>query len=335
MTSARSGVFRWPRLAYIAVVQWWTYYRHAVRALRRGEADLLLVGHLYLGPLGPRLRRAAGVPFGIMLHGSELHRYAAVAAVQRGVLRTLDAADFLVVNSDFTRRQYLERGVRRDQRFLKLNPGVDTGHFRPDAGDPAAVRARFDLEEKPILLSVARLVEWKGHDVVLRGLPRLLERVPDLVYLIVGEGPFRTELERLADELGVREHVVFAGFVPEPQLPSFYRTARAMVVPSREFRESLPVEGFGIVYLEAAACGVPVIGGSGGGTDESIVDGVTGFRVDPRDVAAVTNATLKLLTDEPLHGRMAAAAVEHAQRFDWQRQAERLRGFLREVAHDR
>lgn len=333
MTSGRPNLLRWPRLIYIAVVQWWSYYRHAVRVLKRDGADIVLVGHLYLGPLGPRLRRAAGIPFGIMLHGSELHRYATVGAVQRRVRRTLNAADFLVVNSDFTRRQYLERGVRSDQRFLTLNPGVDTRRFRPDAGEPAAVRARFDLGQRPVLLSVARLVEWKGHDVVLRGLPRLVERIPDLVYLIVGDGPFRSELERLVSELGVREHVVFAGFVPEPELPSFYRVARAMVIPSREFRERLPVEGFGIVYVEAAACGVPVIGGRGGGTGESIVDGVTGLRVDPHDVDSVADAALKLLTDDSLHARMAAAAVEHGLRFDWQRQAERLREFLREVVN--
>nr|NIR42895.1 glycosyltransferase family 4 protein [Gemmatimonadota bacterium]NIR73828.1 glycosyltransferase family 4 protein [Candidatus Kutchimonas denitrificans]NIS00101.1 glycosyltransferase family 4 protein [Gemmatimonadota bacterium]NIT65690.1 glycosyltransferase family 4 protein [Gemmatimonadota bacterium]NIU53138.1 glycosyltransferase [Gemmatimonadota bacterium] len=211
-TSGRLSPLKWPRLACIAVAQWSLFYRHARRLLEQGSTDVLLVGHLYLGPLGPRLRRAGRVPFGIVLHGSELHRYAGISAVERRALRALDAADFLLVNSEFTRRQYLERGVRRDQRFLKLNPGVDIERFAPDAGDPAAVRERFDLGEKPVLSSVARLVEWKGQDMVLRGLPRLLERVPDLVYLIVGDGPYRPQLEGLAEELGVRDHVVFAGF---------------------------------------------------------------------------------------------------------------------------
>jgi phosphatidylinositol alpha-1,6-mannosyltransferase len=334
LTGGGPGAVGWLRLAYTAAAQWLAFYRGAKRKLRRDEIDVLLIGHLYLGPLGPRLRRVTGFPFGIMLHGSELHRYAGVEAVQRGARRTLDAADFLVVNSDFTRRQYLERGVKRDQRFLKLNPGVDTDRFRPDAGDPAAVRERFDLGQRPLLLSVARLVEWKGQDVVLRSLPRMIERVPELAYMIVGDGPYRAGLERLAVELGVREHVVFAGFVSGSDLPSFYRAARVMVVPSREFREHLPVEGFGIVYLEAAACGVPVIGGRGGGTDESIVDGVTGFRVDPRDADAVASATLELLSDDPLHARMAAAAIEHARGFDWRRQAGHLQGFLQEVVSE-
>ncbi len=194
------------------------------------------------------------------------------------------------------------------------------------------MRHRFDLGERPVLSSVARLVEWKGQDVVLRGLPRLLDRIPDLMYLIVGDGPYRPRLERLAEELGVRDHVVFAGFVPAAELPSYYRASRALVVPSREFRRGLPVEGFGIVYLEAAACGVPAIGGRGGGTDESIVDGVTGYRVDPRDPAAVADAALELLTDDGRHRRLASAAREHAVGLDWRRQAERLRQMLKEVA---
>jgi phosphatidylinositol alpha-1,6-mannosyltransferase len=168
---------------------------------------------------------------------------------------------------------------------------------------------------------------------VLRALPSVLERVPDAVYLIVGSGPYRAELERLARELDLASNVVFAGFVPDEELPSYYRAADVVAVPSREVVESVPIEGFGIVYVEAGACGVPVVGGRDGGTDESIDDGVTGFRIDPRDETALADAVVRLLGDRDLARRFGRAGRDRAvQLFDWAIQAERLRAFLEEVA---
>ncbi len=334
MRRRRFEILRWPRRAHIVLTQWVRYYKHAAHLIAAEGADVLLLGHLYLGPLGKRLRGASGVPFGIMLHGSELHRYMNLPAVRRGALRALDAADFLVVNSEFTRGQYRELGVRASQRFVIVSPGVDTTLFRPDAGEPAAVRQRFGLGDRPLLLSVARLVEWKGQDVVLRALPEIRRQVPDVVYMIIGDGPYRAELERLVGRLGMAEHVVFAGFVAESELPSYYRAANLVAVPSREFRDGLPVEGFGIVYVEAGACGVPVIGGEGGGTADSIVDGETGYRVDPNDPAAVSEAVIRLLVDPQLAERMGRAGRERAvERFDWAIQADRLSRLLDTVTH--
>lgn len=326
---------RWPRAALLAAVQWVLFYRHARRLLRREEAGVLLIGHLYLAPVGIALRRVTGVPFGVMLHGSELHRYIGRRLVRAILLRCLNGADFLVVNSDFTRRQYLELGVRPEQRFLKVNPGVDSSLFRPDAGDPERLRRDLRLGDRPVLLSVARLVPWKGHDRVLRALPRILERVPDAVYLIVGEGPHRSALEEIVAEQGLEDHVHFAGFVPDEDLPSYYRVADVVVVPTREVAEGMAIEGFGIVFVEAGACGVPVIGGRMGGTDESIEEGVTGFRVDPDDPRMLTDAIVRMLADRDLARRFGRAGRDRAvQLFDWSRQAERLRGFLEQVADD-
>jgi phosphatidylinositol alpha-1,6-mannosyltransferase len=183
-----------------------------------------------------------------------------------------------------------------------------------------------------LLLSVARLVEWKGQDVVIRALHRVREEVPAAAYLIVGDGPYRRELERLVSELGLEQHVTFAGFVPESELPSYYRAADAMVVPSREFRDGLPIEGFGIVYMEASACGTPVIGGRGGGTDESILDGETGYQVDQNDPEAVADAAIRLLEDRDLAERMGRNGHQRAVRgFDWKIQADKLRRFLEDV----
>jgi phosphatidylinositol alpha-1,6-mannosyltransferase len=335
MTGSRIGIPRLLRMAYLATAQWTLFHRHARRILSEEPADVVLIGHLYLGTLGPRLRRRTRARYGIMLHGSELHRYMGWRAVRRRMLAALDAADFLVVNSEFTRRQYLERGVRGDQRILKINPGVDAAHFRPDAGNPLQVRERHGLGDRPVLLSVARLVEWKGQDMVLEALPRIREAVPEVAYLIVGEGPHRASLLGSVRRLGLERHVVFAGFVPSSELPSYYRAADVMVVPSREFAGGLPIEGFGIVYVEAGACGTPTIGGLAGGTEESIEDAVTGFRVDPNDPGAIADAALRLLADRELARRFGRAGRERAVRqFDWSIQAGRIRALLESVADE-
>ena len=327
---------RWPQVGYVAASQWLQFYRHGSRLARERDVDVVLIGHLYLAPLGVPLRRKTGVRYGVILHGGELHRYMRVKAIKRTMLTALNAADFLIVNSDFTRNQYYERGVRRDQRFLKVSPGVDTSIFRPDAGDPTAVRERYALGEEPMVLSVARLVEWKGQDTMLRAMPQVLSEVPNARYLIVGGGPYRPELEKLVRQLGVDDHVVFAGFVPETELPSYYRAADVLAVPSREVTEGVPIEGFGIVYVEAGACGTPSVGGSGGGTNESIDDGVTGLRVDSDNPADVARATIRLLKDRELAQRFGRAGRELAvKQFDWSIQADRLRKFLEDVADDR
>ncbi len=332
-TQTAFSFLRWPRVGYVAASQWVQFYRHGSKLAREQNADIALIGHLYLAPVGAALRRKVGVRYGVILHGGELHRYLRFGPVKRVMMGALNSADFLIVNSDFTRRQYHERGVRRDQRFLKVNPGVDTSVFRPDAGDPAEVRQRHGLGERPLVVSVARLVEWKGQDTMLSAFTQVLTEVPDARYLIVGGGPYRQQLERQARQLGIEDHVVFAGFVPEDRLPSYYRAADVVAVPSREVTRDVPIEGFGIVYVEAGACGTPVIGGRAGGTEESIDDGVTGFRVDSNDPSDVAQATIRLLKDRELARRFGQAGRERAvQMFDWSIQAQRLRGFLEGVA---
>ncbi len=152
--------FRLVRMARVALAQLVGFYRSACQLIEAEGVDVALIGHLYLGPLGPVIRRRTGTRYGVLLHGSELHRYMVWSPVRRTMLWALNSADFLVVNSGFTHRQYLDRGLWEEQRVLKLNPGVDVSRLRPDAGDPGEVRGRHGLGERPVLLSVAR---WSGR----------------------------------------------------------------------------------------------------------------------------------------------------------------------------
>jgi phosphatidyl-myo-inositol dimannoside synthase len=324
------------RLAYAAYVGIGQYVWFAWGAcVRLGgmPAALLLAGHLYLAPLVRVVASLQQQRYAVFLHGGELYRYWGNGLVRRTMLWGLAGASFVVANSEDTARQYLRRGLAASVPIHIVHPGVDTEHFQPM---PNVQELRKDLgipSSGPILLSLARLVEWKGQDTVLRALPRIREACPSVHYVVAGSGPYRADLERLAQELGISEAVQFAGFVPYEALPQLLAAADVIVLPAREFRSGMPAEGFGITLLEAAACARPVVAGNVGGTAEAVLDGVTGLLVDPCDPAAVAGAVLRLLDDPELAGRMGEAGRRRAlAEFTWQAAARRLAALIEEAS---
>ena len=346
MQASRWAFLRLPYIAFIALAQYLLFAYHSWQRLRQDQAGLLLVGHLYLAPMGRLLAALLNRRYTVLLHGGELNRYWHLKPVRVLMRWGMDGADFLIVNSRHTQNQVRQRAVRADMPIHIIHPGVDTTRFTPrpsiEGGPTSPLESRgikggptSPLElggieggphrGSPILLSVARLVEWKGQDVVLQALPRIREAFPTVYYVIVGKGPYQEALQELSQRLGVEGAVIFAGFVPDEQLPLYYAAADVVVLPSREIRPGVPVEGFGITLMEAAACGKPVVAGNVGGTDDAVVDGVTGLLVDPNDVEAVADAILALLNDPAKAAQMGAAGRERAVAdFTWAMQAERF-----------
>ena len=328
MRESRWHLLRMPYIAYIAAAQLVLFLWHGLRLGSQRSIQVVLIGHLYLAPVGWLLGRLLRVPYGVSLHGGELHRYFDWLPVKRTLLFSLNRADFIIVNTHFTRRQYLERGVRPDQTFVVVYPGVDVDLFHLGV-DGADLRDRFGLAGKRVILTVARLVDWKGHDLVLAALPAVLRQVPGTHYLIAGDGPYRQDLERLTVALGLQDCVTFAGFVPDAELPALYAAADLFVQPSREAGGNTAIEGFGITLVEAGACGLPVIGGRTGGTGEAIADGDTGVLVDPYDPDALAAAMVRLLQDDAYARRLGEQARARAvHEFAWPVQTTRLQTFL-------
>jgi len=292
--------------------------------LRRERAEVLHCGHvLTSGVVGLLYRRR--LPYAVYGYGADLLDYRGIRAIDRLLRRVLLRAEGVVVPSEFTARLVRDLGVPAE-RVVKVVMGIDTTRFHPDAGG-GTIRDALGLKDRPVLLTVARLVPRKGHDVVIRALPRIRETLPDAVYLIVGEGPERARLSRLAAAHGVEEAVVFAGFVPEAQLPAYYAACDGFVLPSRQL--GTDVEGAGNVSLEASASGRPVIAGRSGGTNEHVVEGETGLLVDPSDPAAVADGVLRVLADPALArrlGRQGRRMIE--ARFVWERTATALAPLL-------
>jgi phosphatidylinositol alpha-1,6-mannosyltransferase len=280
---------------------------------RRKECGDIHIGHLYLGVIGLALNRWLHLPYVVYLHGGEMAPYMRFRPIRAVTRRVICGARLVVVNSPFTRRLYETLGMSHPRvEIVLLSPATE--RFRPDV-DPHAARVKYGLDGRRVILTVGRLVERKGHDVVIRALGQVRQSVGPVRYVIAGSGPEEQRLRVLARDLGCQDSVQFVGPVSPEELPLLYASCDVFVMPSRALGPAQRdgVEGFGIVFLEAGACAKPVIGGRSGGIADAVVDGVTGILVDPSDVDEVARTVSRLLLDKEEAGRLGACGRDRAQ----------------------
>ncbi len=308
--------------------------RRAVRIAGERGCDTVLFGAAApLGLIAPALRDAGVRRTVAITHGHEA-AWAVLPGARRVLRRIGDSVDVLTYLGEYTRVR-LARALSPEAaaRMARLTPGVDVAAFRPGAGGPgadgAAVRERLGLAGRPVVVCVSRLVPRKGQDTLIRAWPRVRAAVGDAALLLVGGGPYRNDLERLAARLGVSGSVAFTGSVPWEELPAYYDAGDAFAMPCRTRRRGLDVEGLGIVYLEASATGLPVIGGDSGGAPDAILDGETGHVVPGRDVAAVADRITELLADPARARAMGEKGLGWVQQeWRWELVAARLEAIL-------
>jgi phosphatidylinositol alpha-1,6-mannosyltransferase len=273
-----------------------------------GAELVLLDPALPLGMLGPDLSR----PYGVILHGAEVTVPGRVPLARAILRRTLLDARLVVAAGGYPADE-AELAAGRGLPVVVVPPGVDHERFAPldDAGRRAA-RERFGLPgDAFVIASVSRLVPRKGFDTVIRAAARLRRTHPDLVVAIAGDGRDRARLERLARATDAP--VRFLGRVPDDALPAVYGCADLFAMVCRNRWLGLEQEGFGIVFLEAAASGVPQVAGRSGGADEAVVDGTTGLVVDPLDEVAVAGAFARLMDDDRERLAMGRAGLARAR----------------------
>ena len=280
-----------------------------------------------LGLLAAGLRRTAGVTRAVAItHGHEIGWAALPGA--RGVLRRIARGNDVVTYLGEYQRVRLDRALRGRTVLERLAPGVDVDAFHPGV-DGGAVRKRYDLVGRPVIVCVSRLVPRKGQDMLIRALPVVRRRVPGAALLLVSGGPYRKKLEGLAREEGVESDVVFTGSVPWAELPEHYAAGDVYAMPCRTRSGGLDVEGLGIVYLEASATGLPVVGGDSGGAPDAVRDGETGYVVGGRDLGALTERLIDLLSDPAKAKTMGEAGRAWVEReWRWETQAARLTALL-------
>jgi phosphatidyl-myo-inositol dimannoside synthase len=297
--------------------------------VRETGAEVVLFGATVpLALTGPRLADR-GIPYLSAAHGFEY--WTSLAPGTHALMRyaTGGAARVPVLCSAFIARR-VRTAVPRSVPVSVLYPGADVGRFRPDL-ETADIRADLGIDDRPLVVCVSRLVARKGQDVLIRGIETVRRRVPEATLLIVGGGPDEERLRALAAETPPRS-VVFAGQVDETDLPRYYAAGDVFAMPCRTRLGGLELEGWGNVFIEAAACARPVVVGDSGGARESLVDGQTGLLVDGADVLEVADAVATLLEDPELARRMGEAGRERVLRdHTWPTIAARLAGWLRQA----
>jgi phosphatidyl-myo-inositol dimannoside synthase len=306
-----------------------TWSARALALAAQQRFDALVCGHLYALPLAAAIARLWRLPLWVQVHGIEAWQpHRRLCGLYR---RSLAGAALVTSVSRYTRARVLAWSDLPPHR-LRVLPNTVDARFAPrprlpqPPGRPGLddLAVRHGLEGRRILLTVGRLSaaeRYKGHDRLIAALPAILAAVPDAAYLIVGDGDDRPRLERLAAESGAGARVVFAGHVPDGELPRYVALADAVAMPSTG-------EGFGIALIEAAAAGVPVIGGSRDGSVDALADGRIGRLVDPHDDAEVAAAVI-----DALAGRHPVAdGAEQARRFAFDRFASHVDALVRSLA---
>jgi phosphatidylinositol alpha-1,6-mannosyltransferase len=279
----------------------------------RFRPDVTLSVHLVASPAAAAIRRVMGARTVQYFHAKEISGKPKVAAF------AARKADVVIAVSSYTAGLITATGVSPASMRL-IPPGVDM------PSDPRPLPA-----EHPTFVTVARLEDrYKGHDVLVRSLALVREQVSDVEWVVIGDGPLRLELERLASSHGVADSVRFLGAVSDEQRNLWLRRADLLAMPSRLPGAGLAGEGFGIVYMEAAAYGKPVVAGNVGGAVDAVRDGETGLLVDPTDPVAVGGAIARLLLDEELARRLGRAGAQRARSFAWPLIVERLEAVLLE-----
>ncbi|MET8294194.1 glycosyltransferase family 4 protein [Streptomyces sp. NPDC005180] len=304
--------------------------RRALGLAREHGADRVWFGAAApLAAMAPGLRRGGIRRMVATTHGHEIW-WARTPGAGRLLRRIGDHVDVVTYLGEYTRSR-IAPALGPRARLERLVPGVDPAAFRPADDDAEAarrVRERHRLAGRRVILCVARLVRRKGQDVLVKAMPAILRSTPDAVLVIVGQGPDAARLRRLASRCAPGR-VVFTGGLDHAATAAYYAAADVFAMPCRTRKAGLEAEGLGIVFLEAAASGLPVVAGDSGGAPDAVLDGVTGSVVDGRCPAAVAEAVTALLTspeERRLRGEAGRGWV--ARHWAWEGSAHRLNALL-------
>ena len=263
--------------------------------------------------MAPNLRKAGAMRVIGMTHGHEVW-WSKVIPFRFAMRRIGNSSDVLTYLGDFTRGA-MATAVGSKAQLVQIAPGINVEHFTPSS-KPSDLIAKYQIGNRPTIICVGRLVHRKGQDRLIAALPQIKRAIPNVVLVIVGEGPRGEYLKNLVTKLGLQENVIFVGRVSYEDLPRYLNMADIFAMPSRSRLFGLEVEGLGIVYLEASACGLPVIAGDSGGAPDAVLIGETGYVVGGNDLEAIANTAIELLRDPVLIDRLGKRGREWAVS-DW------------------
>ena len=279
--------------------------RKAVKILKQQQIKNVWFGAAApLALMAGKLRSAGASNIVALTHGHEVW-WAKIPILKSLLKKIIKDVDHLGYLGDFTKGE-IAKISNQPQKFLQIAPGIDTQHFAPKIARGDLIE-KYRLDGRRVIVSVGRLVHRKGQDELVKAMPKILEQFPDAILLFVGEGPIKQMLFNSAKQLGVLPKVVFTGRVSHHDLPDYICLGEIFAMPVRSRFSGLEVEGLGIVYLEASACGLPVIVGNSGGAVDAVLDKKTGLLVDGTKSDQIADAICELLANPERAKQMGAA----------------------------
>lgn len=311
------------------ILSWGRLFRHVKKMMTVEEPDVTVYGYVLIGVIGLLFRIFGKRRYVISTHGMDMLMFRRFVGLNYIVKLILVHADGVLTNSLFTKKLVEDYGVD-SSRISLVHPGVEAVFERKEAN--LELVRRLNLDGKYVILSVGRLVTRKGQDRMIEAMPDILKQLPNAVYVIIGDGPDRARLEQLAATNGVADSVMFIGSISGSEdLNDYYNIADQFIMVCRELEKG-DAEGFGIVYLEAASAGVPVIAGRSGGALEAVLDGVTGLLVDPDSHAEIVESIVWLAKDEALRERLVMDGYKRAKScFQYEVLAETFDQYVEEL----
>lgn len=318
----RTTGYAWGYLRIIPIlfVMPWMIMRHRIKLV-------IPMNIAYGGIISYLLFRIFGFSYIMWAYGYEFGKFEKNRFFKNLYLKIYNNSLYICAITEFVKKKLFDFGVR-PEKIVLIKPGTDPAKFYPSLPDTDFLK-RYNLENKRIILSVGRIIERKGMDTTIRALKDVLKVFPNVVYLIVGSGPYKHRLEELACESGVADAVRFMGRLSADELCKCYNACDLFIMPSRTIEEKGDVEGFGIVFLEAGACGKPVIGGSDGGMSEAIENRVTGLLVNPLNTKEISEAIIGILSDKNYAKKLGENGRKRVlEELNWERAIQTFRGYL-------
>lgn len=320
----------WPKWIFLFFI--------AKKIMKNENIELIHVGHILpVGTVALIIKKCFGIPYLVYTHGMDII-YSQYSKRKKRLLKLiLKNANYIIANSQFTKEELIKLGAS-DKKITIVYPCPNLIPEDIDLKEQQKILNQYNLKDKKIILTVSRLVKRKGHDMVIRSLKNVLKAVPNTIYIIIGDGPYRQKLQDLTKDLNLQNNVIFLGdkniFLnkkDELELQTFYQNCQIFIMPAREVKEIISnrtrreAESFGSVFLEANLFEKPVIGGKSGGQPDAIEDGVSGLLVDPESENKISESIIRLLTDRELAAKLGKQGRQRAiEKFNWANEAKKI-----------
>lgn len=308
----------WPR--------WFKLFFQIRKIVKQENIEIIHVHHvLPVGYVARLIQKLYKTPYLVFLHGTDVQMAVRTKRKKKLYLKILKKAEKVIVNSEYLKSQVIKDAQKLENKIVIVNPCPSDKFLQMPNADLEKLRTELALGGKKVVLTVSRIAEGKGHSLFLQDLPEIIKEVPNVIWLVAGSGEKSEVFWQIVCEKNLQNFVRFLGNVPNGELQKYYNLADIFLLLTHKDKERDLQEGFGLVFLEAGATGLPSVAGISGGVEEAVLNNQTGFVVDAYDDISVKSAVVKLLQDETLaktFGKNAKNRVE--QEFTWPKQLKKL-----------